>query len=120
MTVSWDGNVIDTQTFDASSSDANDMRWRGVALSVMATTGTTRLAFASTVGSACGPAVDNVSVVAVVAPTPTPSPTATPTPSPATTPSVPSTGGGAGQPLAVALLIAALGVLFAVLSTRRR
>jgi choice-of-anchor C domain-containing protein len=114
MTVSWGGSVIDTESFDASNSDANDMHWRSVKLSISATAATTRLAFDSTVSSACGAVVDDVSVTAV--PVPTPSPTAAPTPA------APRTG-GAGLPLvAIALLIGATAVVSAssVLSLRRR
>ena len=63
------GNVTDQLfTFDTSGKSLTDMGWTDMTMEFTATSDMTPLSFASLTGGSFGPALDNVSVVAVPEP----------------------------------------------------
>jgi choice-of-anchor C domain-containing protein len=62
MEVVWDGELVDTVTFDVTGHDASDPGWVYLSYGVTAESSATELRFVSLTGGAYGPLLDDVSV----------------------------------------------------------
>jgi choice-of-anchor C domain-containing protein len=60
--VTWDGQELDTVSFDTTGHSFTDMGWSYYEFEVTASSSTGRLGFQSLTSSFCGPVLDNVSV----------------------------------------------------------
>lgn len=89
LTVDATGAAAETYTYNITleRNTRSDMRWVTQSYTFAATDSSTVLTFTSLTGGSIGPALDNVEVMEIVAPTPTaPTPTPTPTVAPTPTP----------------------------------